>query len=820
MQDVRYAFRILRKKPVFSAAIVMILAVGMGVSAALLSLVDACLIHSIPYPVADRWVMLRASLPQQNAFSHSFSVPELNDFGELREIFEDVGAIQGATFRLTLGDYPEVIEGTRATANAIAMTGVRPLLGRTYSAEEDKPGGPQVVVISYQFWQQRFAGDPAVVGRLLRLDGVQHTVIGVMPQTFELWSATLWVPFQLDRADIRRGDRRFRVIALLKPGVSEAQANARLRELSAQLKRQYAATTPEYVGMQLSIWNIKEAVIGGIRPALLILLGAVGLLLLLSCANVANLLLARATARRQEMAIRMALGASRLRLARQVLAESLLLSGAGGFVGLLISLWLLPVIVHLIPPDWLTAGPELVRINYQTVFAVACLSLLTGTLFGLAPAMQATRVSLSAVLKEAGRKAGGDRRAGRMRNALAVTELALAFVVLAGAALMIESYLRLEAIDLGFKPDHVLSFGVSLPQSKYPGSTRLEAFHREMLRQIEALPGVEGAAAVSQLPLSYRGVDVSMRDITVEGHLAEAEHGRANANYRLVSPDYFRVAGIRLVRGRFLTEQDDANSQRVAVINETMARLYWPDSDPIGQRIRLGTRYGRSLEGTIPAADDLPITVVGVVADSKQVHVIDAPVRQEFYLPTAQHAEETRNISVLVRSSLEPGQLTPAIRRAVASIDPEQPISSVALMDQLVADSFGPKRLTVLLLGFFAIAALLIAVVGLYAILAYSVGERAHEIGVRLALGAQASDVLRLFVGEGMRLVLVGVGTGLALALALTRLMKGLLYGVSVTDPKVFGGIALLLTLVAFLACLIPARRATKVDPGVALRYE
>jgi putative ABC transport system permease protein len=820
MRDVRYALRMLRKKPLFSAAIVVILAIGMGVSAALFSLIDACLIHSIPYPVADRWVMLRARLPQQNALLTAFSVPELNDFGELREIFADVGAVHGDSFRLTRGDYPEIVEGTRATANAITMTGVRPVLGRTYSDEEDRPGGPPVVVLSYQFWQQHLAGDPAAVGKTVKLDGVEHTVIGVMPETYDLWGGEFWVPYRLERAAGRRGDRWLRVVAVLKPGVSEAQADARLRDFSAQLERQYASAAPEYAGMQLSVWNVKEAVVGGIRPALLVLLGAVGLLLLLSCANVANLMLARATGRRREMAIRAALGASRFRLARQMLAESLLLSGASGVIGLLISLWLLPVLVHLIPHEWLTVRPEFVRVNYQIVFAVAGLSLLTGALFGLAPAMQATRVSVSAALKEASGKISGDRRARLTRNALVVAELALAIVVLAGAALMIESYLRLEAIDLGFKPDHLLSFSVSLPQNKYPGGAQLEAFHREMLRRIAELSGVEGAAAVNQLPLGYRVTDVSTRDITLEGRAAEAVRGNANANYRLVSPDYFRVTGIRLLRGRLLKEQDDANSQRVAIINETMARLYWPNSDPVGQRIRLGTRYGHSSEGASANAGDQPVTIVGVVADSKQLRVIDAPVRQEFFLPEAQRAEETRDMSVLVRGSLEPAQLTSAVRHAVALVDPEQPVSSVATMDQLVADSFGPKRLTVLLLGFFAAAALALAVVGLYAILAYAVGERTHEIGVRMALGAQTGDVLRLVVRHGMALTLAGVALGLATAAGLTRVMQGLLYGVSATDPLTFAAVALLLSSVALLACLVPARRATKVDPMVALRYE
>jgi putative ABC transport system permease protein len=818
LRDLRYALRMLRKRPMFTAAVVLILAVGMGVSAALFSLIDACLIHSIPYPVADRWVMLRASLPQQNALITAFSVPELNDIGELRDIFEDVGAVHGVTSRLALGDYPESVEGTQATANAITMTGVRPLLGRTYTAEEDRPGGPSVVVLRYEFWQQRLAGDPAIVGKTVKLDGVERTVIGVMPETFELWGGQFWIPFQLERTDTGRSDRWFRVVAVLKPGVSEGRADARLRDFSAQLERQYKATTPEYAGMRLNVWNVKEAVTGGIRPALLVLLGAVGLLLLLSCANVANLLLARATARRREMAIRAALGASRSRLVRQMLVESLLLACAGGIAGLLIAVWLLPLLVHLIPPEWMTTNSEFVRVNYEIVFAVAGLSLLTGALFGLAPALQATRVSVSTALKEASSKISGDRRARLTRNALVVAELALAFVVLAGAALMIESYLRLEAIDLGFRPEHLLSFSVSLPQNKYAGGAQFEGFHREMLRRIAELPGVEGAAAVNQLPLGYRVTDIATRDITLEGRAAEAAGGNANASYRLVSPDYFKVAGIRLLRGRLLNGQDDENSQRVAVVNETMARLYWPDSDPVGQRMRLGTRYGHSSEGA--GAGEQPVTIVGVVADSKQLRAIDAPVRQEFYLPEAQRAGETRDMSVLVRGPFDPAQLAPSVRRAVASIDPEQPVTSFVPMDQLVADSFGPKRLTVLLLGFFAVAALLLAVVGLYAILAYSVGERTHEIGLRIALGAAQRDVLRMVLRQGMTMALAGVGVGLAVSLALTRLMGSLLYGVSATDPLTFACVALLLGTVAFLACYVPARRATRVDPMVALRYE
>jgi putative ABC transport system permease protein len=820
MQDLRYAFRMLRRAKLSSGAVVLILAVGMGISAALFSLIDACLIHTIPYPVADRWVMLRARLPQQNALLTAFSVPELNDFGELRETFEDVGAIHGDPFRLTLGDYPEIVEGTRASANAITMTGVPPLFGRTYTAEEDKPGGPAVIVLSYQFWQQRFAGDAAIVGKTVKLDGVQRTVIGVMPETFDLWGGQFWVPFQLDRADNRRGDRWLRVIAVLKPGVTEAQANARLGDFSRRLESDYAATTPEYAGMHLTVWNVKEAVTAGIKPALLVLLGAVGLLLLLSCANVANLMLARATGRRQEMVIRVALGATRFRLVRQMLLESLILSGAGAVAGLLISLWLLPTLVHLIPSEWLATRPEFVRINYQIVFELTGLSLLVGALFGLAPAIQATRLSVSSALKETSSKISGDRRTRLTRHALVVAELALAFVVLAGATLMIESYLRLQAIDLGFKPDHLLSFSVSLPENKYPSDAQLEAFHREMLRRLADLPGVEGAAAVNQLPLGYRITDVSTRDITLEGSAAESLRANANASYRLVSPNYFKLTGIRLLRGRLLTEQDDENSQRVALINETMSRLYWPNSEPVGQRIRLGRRYAHSSAGASTDQTDQPVTIVGVVADSKQLRIVDAPVRQEFYLPEAQRAGETRSMSVLVRGSFDPAQLSPGIRRAVASMDPEQAVSSFATMDQLVADSFGPKRLTVLLLSFFATAAMALAVIGLYAILAYSVGERTHEIGVRMALGASRGDVLKMVLRQGMMMALAGVGIGVSVSLGLTRLMGSLLYGVSATDPLTFSVIAFLLVVLGLFACYLPARRATKVDPLVALRYE
>jgi predicted permease len=821
-QDVRYGLRMLAKTPALSAVIVAILALGIGCGTALYSLIDACLFHTAEqtYPVVQRWEAVRAYLPGQKRFVNYLSVPEIREVKELTELFEDVGAIHGDSFTLGYGEFPERILGTRLTANALTMTHVKPVLGRTFREDEDRPGGAAVVVLSYELWQRKFAGDRNICGQAIRLNSIAYTIVGVMAPHFGLWDGELWVPLQLNWADSNRADRQNWIIAVLREGVSEQQANARLRTLSKQLEKQYSAGMPEYRDWNLSAWNIEDLVLGGVKPAFAVLAGAVGLLLLVVCANAAILLLARATSRMREIALRAVLGAGRGRILRQILTESLLLSFAGGAFGIAIAKACLPLLIHLIPPLWLTTEPELIQVN-RAALGVACgIAGVTGILFGLVPALQVGRQNFAETIREGGMKVSGERGGHSVRSILVVAEIALSMVVLAGAALMAQSYRRMENIDLGFRPAHVLSFEIALQETQYADARQIASFFDRAVHAMETLPGAESAAFASGRPLADRTSDLLSRDFTIEGRGAADARSPENAILRIVSPSYFGSMGVRLVQGRTFSEQDSASAPRTGVINEAMARQYWPAGDAIGQRLRLGEQYGRREAFLNFSRDDIPLTIVGVVSDVKQIREIDAPVRAELYLPIDQQSNPPRIMSAVVKSRLEPAALTAAIRSAIATIDPEQPIYDVDTMDELVADSFGPKRLTLFLLLFLAAVVLVLASVGLYATLAYSVSQRRKEIGIRMAVGAQASDIRRLIVWRGALLAFLGVATGVAAALALTRLMQSLLYNVSASDPFTFLCVSMLLVGVALLASHIPARRATAVDPLVTLRSE
>jgi len=822
VQDVQYGLRMLAKTPTYSLVIVTILGIGIGCGTTVYSLIDACLFHTAEqtYPVVQRWEAVRAYLPGQKRFVNYLSVPEIREVKELNELFENVGAIHGDSFTLGYGEFPERILGTHVTANAIAMTHVKPILGRTFREDEDRPGGDAVVVLSYELWQRKFAGDRNICGQVIRLNAIPYTVIGVMPPRFGLWGGEVWTPLQLNWSDTNRADRQNWIIGVLREGVSEQQANARLQTLSKQLELQYGTAMPEYRDWNLSAWNIEELVLGGVKPAFQVLTGAVGLLLLVVCANVAILLLARATSRMREIALRAVLGASRGRILRQMLTESLLLSSTGGAFGIVIAKTCLPLLVHLIPHLWLTTEPELIQVN-GAALGVACgIAGVTGILFGLAPALQAGRQNFAETICKGGVRMSGERGGRSMRSMLVVAEIALSMVVVVGAALMAQSYRRLENIDLGFRPEHVLSFEIGLPDTKYRGASQIASFFDRAVRAMEALPGAESAGVASGRPLGDRTSDLFSRDFTIEGRTAGDARGPENAIFRIVSPGYFGSMGVRLAQGRTFSEQDGANAPRTGVINQAMARQYWPAGDAIGQRIRLGAQYGRREAFSNLSTDDTPLTIVGVVSDVKQIREIDAPVRAELYVPLDQQANPPRIMNAVVKSRVEPATLTAAIRSAIASIDVEQPIYDVDTMNQMVVDSFGPKRLTLFSLLFLASVVLVLASLGLYATLAYSVSQRRNEIGIRMAIGAQPGDIRGLILWRGTLLTFVGIAAGLAVALALTRLMQGLLYGVSASDPLTLTGAAALLVGVALAASYVPARRATRVDPLVALRHE
>ena len=820
VQDVRYGLRMIARAPVLSLVIILILAVGIGSGTAIYSLIDACLLHSKTYPVVDRWDVVHAYSPGQKMFINYLSVPEFLEVSRLTDVFEAVGAIHGDSFNLTGGEYPEQVLGTHVSANAITMTKVAPILGRTFTEAEDRPGGPPVVVLSYELWKRRYAGDANILGQAIRVDGVAYTVIGVMPAHYNLWGGELWIPLQMNRSETNRSDRRSWIITVLRKGVSEQAANARLAVLAKQIEQQYGATMPEYRGWDLRVWNVVEAVTGSVKPALLVLAFAVAMLILIACANVAVLLLARSTSRMREVAVRLALGAGPPRILRQMLTESLVLSLIGGVLGVAVAYACLPALVRAIPEEYMTTAPELVRINLPVLAIAGGTAILMGAIFGIVPAWQASRKDLIAALKESSNKIASDRTGRSARNLMVVAEIALSLVVVAAAALMIQSYRRLEGIDLGFRPDHLLSFSMTLPETKYPGAAQITELFDRALESIAAVPGVEIAAVVSGRPMVDRTADLTSRAFTIEGRPAQDALGSESADFRVVSAGFFRTMGVGLLQGRTFSAQDGRGAPRTAIINKVMARTYWPNGDAVGHRILLGQQYGRRDAFAGAGARAIPLEIVGVVTDVPQTRVLEEPLRPEIYLPLDQQETAPRIMAAVVRTTSDPAQLTSAIRKAVAAVDSEQPIYDVSTMDEIVADSFGPKRLTLFLLVFLGSIALLLSTVGLYALVAYSVSHRRHEIGVRVALGAQAHDIRRLVLLQGVRLAGLGVAVGIAGALVTRRLMQGVLYGVSANDPLTLLGVSSLLVGAALLACCIPARNAMRTDPMIALRHE
>ena len=810
-QDLRYAWRVMRKNPGFSAMAIVIVAVGIGASTTLFSVTDTALRRGL-YPVSDRWFMMRAFFPERNLRVFTFSIPEYLEFRTQDQIFEKVAFIGGSVCTLFQDNSPDLIECTRTTVDAIPMTHVAPLFGRTFLPEEDTPGGAKVAVLSYELWQRRFHGDQHVLGTHIKLDGESYTTIGVMPPHYSLWGGDIWLPYQLHLADTKSDDRRARVIALARTGITEQQVDARLEELAHRMERDYTGTHPEYRGMTLSAWNVHEAVVGFVKPALMILLSAVGLLILVACANLGSLLLSRATTRRREMAIRSALGARRGRIMRQLIVESLALSFLGGVLGMLLAIWGVPVVVSLVPQLPNAGQAALTSGALLTALAVA---FVMGILFGMAPAFSSARTKLTEAFKEGSGAAGFGRSSHLVRNTLVVSEIALSLVILASAALMIRTYWQLTQLDVGYRTRNLLTMEVSLPDSRYPHLGDLAKFFRELEPRLRALPGVQGAAVVSGHPLMDRIVDAATQNFEVEGR--QGEKDVANANFRVITPDYFKVTGTRLLSGRYFEEQDDADHPNVAIINKTMARLFWPKESPVGKRIRLGALSGQTVA---PGPDTSPwVTIVGVVDDAKQIVVIDAPIRQEMFFPMLQRGA-LRGMTLMLRSELDESTLTDAARHAIQSIDPELPIHEVYSMQQLVSYSFGPKRLTTMLLVFFAIAAVTLAMVGLYAVMAYAVTQRTREIGVRMALGARPRDVLITMLKQGVQLGALGLLLGLIASLGATRVLRSLFIDIDPVDPVTLALVGLGLGIVVLLASYVPALRATKVDPMIALRHE
>jgi predicted permease len=796
-QDVKFGLRTMRRNPGFTAVAVMTLALGIGANTAIFSVVNAVLLRPLSYRDPARLVTVLHDGWKPVAPANFL------DWRERSRSFESIAAAQLWSLTMTGRDRPEQLNVLQTSAELFHVLGVDAALGRTYAAGEDQPGREHVVVLSHGFWQRRFGGDRGVVGQQVTLDGEAYTVIGVMPPDFQFapfWAthAEAWLPLNLGQRVTDRRGQSLRVFARLKDGVTREQAQAEMDAISRRLEEEHPR---ENEGLTVSVDPLHEKVVGKSRPALLVILGAVGFVLLIACANVANLTLAKAASRRKEIAVRIALGAGRWRVVRQLLTESLLLSLAGGGAGLLLASRSNTTLASL-GPDTLPRV-QTVGLDASVLLFTLGLSVLVGLLFGLAPALRSTKTDLIESLKDRSRGSSHERRQERVRQLLVVGEIAVSLVLLVGGGLMMRSFIRLTSVNPGFDPRGVTTATVPLAGARYSTDEERAAFFRQLTERLGALPGVSSASAINHLPL---GGDVWTFGFTVEGRNAPADAERPSAVYRVARPGYFRTMGAALLKGRDFTERDDAVAPGVVIVNEALARQQWPGEEPLGKRITLNGEGTKTRE------------VVGVVRDLKQGEWASEP-KPEMYLPHTQ-AASPRSMTLVIRASSDTSEVGPEIRREVWAIDKDLPVSQVIGMEDVVAESVGQQRFNTLLIGVFAAAALILAAVGVYGVMSHTVSQRTHEIGVRMALGARGRDVLGMIIRQGLMLTLFGLAVGLAGAFALTRVMNSILYEVSATDPLVFGGVAAALTLCALLACLVPAWRATKVDPMVALRYE
>jgi putative ABC transport system permease protein len=807
LKDLRYSMRRLARTPGFTVIVLLTLALGIGANTAIFSVVNGVLLRALPYPESDRLVTVEHFYPSLNNLRAPVSVPGFRDYRARTRLFQRAAVETGWAPNLTGHGDPERLTGTEATADYFATLGAQALRGRTFTPDEDQPGRPSVVVLSYGLWQRLFGGAPTAVGQTLILNGEAHEIVGVMPAGFrdffnrraELWRPLHFRPEQY--ADNQRTSEYLSFLGRLTPGMTLGAARADMTAYAAQLRQGYPNSYAR--DWTLTVTPLQEQAVGGIRTALLVLFGAVGFVLLIACANVANLLLARAASRIKEVAIRSALGAGKRHIVRQLLSESLLLSLGGAVGGLALAAGAVRL-VHALNPTNLPRV-ENIQLDSNVLWFTLLTALVTGALFGLAPIVQTLRTNLQDTLKEGGRSAHADRGGDRLRRVLVVAEFALALTLLTGAGLLIRSFARVSGVDPGFEPRHLLTFNIALPQAKYPRDTQQLALFDAMLPRIASLPGVQGAGATSVLPF---GGSWSTGSFNVEGYQRPANAPMPWGDLRNVTPGFFTTMRIPLRAGRVFTEQDKAGAPAVAVVDEEFVHRFFPKADPVGKRITFNDLGDTAIKW---------INIVGVVGHTKH-EGLDAQARIQVYFSNAQSSGRFR--SIVVRTAGEPMAVLGAVRETVHSLDPDLAISQAAPMEQLVEQSVGQRRFSTLLLGMFATIALVLATIGIYGVMSYSVAQRSHELGVRMALGAKRSLVLRLVMQRGLMAALPGVVIGVVGAFAVTRVLQNQLFGVSATDPLTFGAVAALLTLVALAASLVPAIRATRVDPVVALREE
>jgi putative ABC transport system permease protein len=806
IQDLRFAVRQMVKKPGFTAVVVLTMALGIGANAAIFSVLDAVLLRPLPYSdpegLVKVWTRFTGiGLPNDQNW---VSAPEFRDFQQLNKSFSDLAAIGSGSINLGVKGSPQRVVGASVSPSLFPMLGAQPLLGRTFLAEEAQPGRDHEVVLSYGLWRRVFGGNPNVIGSTIDIDGVPMSVVGVMPAGFAYPDeAEIWGPLAFSADDLsenNRGSHGFEVLGRMKPGLSLAQVQSDMDRVGKTMIEQHGSYPYQTYGFGVILHPLLEETVGDVKPSLIVLMAAVGLVLLIACANIANLLLVRSTERQPEMETRMALGASGMRLVRQLLTESVVLAVAGGLVGVAITPWILRGLVAIAAKSL----PRAVHtaIDGWALLLTAAISLATGILFGLAPALHAGRKRQFDGLK-GGRSTEG-KRPKRLRSALVICETALSLLLIAGAGLLLRSFAEILKVDPGFRPDGVLTMRVALPDAIYSKPEQVRAFYSELLERVQKLPGVQAAGAVSALPLSGQG---SSGTTTIDTQSVRLEDTTPEADQRVVTPDYFKAMGISLVRGRSFDARDSDTAPPVVIVDESLAHTYWPNQDPIGRRLHMGSRQSKAPWTTI----------VGVVRHVRN-RTLEARSRVEVYWPENQRPYGAMALAIL--TSGNPMNLVPTIQREVASIDPDLPVYRVSTMTEVMGDSLERRRLALILLAVFAGLALLLASVGIYGVTSYSIAQRHVEIGLRMALGADRGQVLSMLIRSGLTTIAIGLGLGLVLALFLNRLMSGMLFSVRASDPLALGGAAVLLMAAAFLAIFFPARRATKVNPMVALRYE
>jgi len=798
IQDIRFALRTFLKSPGFTAVAILALGLGIGANTALFSVINTVLLRPLPYQQPERLVRIYETfLPKGYG---SVSTPNYIDWRSQNHVFERLEAFSFGSINLQGDAHPERIPLSVGTSGMFDLLGAKPIRGRTFLPDEDQPGKPDVAVISERLWRRRFASDPNLVGSKLTLDGKQTTVIGIMPASFQFppgnVTTDIWMPFQFSANNLKqRGSHWMAVMGRVKPGINIDGAEGDMKQIAAGLAQQYPA---QQKGRSIMIRSLQEVLVGNIRPALFVLMGSVGFVLLIACANVANLLLARAAARKREVSVRAALGASRARLIRQFLTESLMLALAGGALGAFLGDEGLQALVYLASRQIPRSAD--VSLDGRVFLFLLGISLLAGIIFGLVPAFQGAREDLQDGLREGGRSGSAGGRGAHFRNALVISEFALALVLLIGAGLMLRTFLTLNATDSGLSTRGVLNMSVSLPNDKYASSNMWQRFYEPALQRIQAIPGVRAAGIINLLPLqswdSNGNFGIDNRPQGEPGHQPFAE-------YRVISPGYFQALGIPMVRGRDVTAEDSANAPRTIWINDALARRYFPGEDPIGHKIIWNS----------------PCTIAGVAANIRQAGLDQQPL-PEIYFPAAQVGNSIAGMTLVISTNVEPSSITGAVRSAIQSVDPVQPVFGIKTMERVVSDSLSNQRLYAWLLGVFAGLALLLASAGIYGVMSYLVTQRTQEFGVRMALGAAKGDVLRMVLRQALLLIAGGVVIGLAGAFAVTRVLSNFLYGVKPVDLPTFAGVSAVLIVVALVATYLPARRATKVDPMVALRYE